>query len=83
MKINVCDLAGRIKKQRISKDRVIAASIKELLLSHDGLYRKVFQGTPAKPQWDIAAKNARKVYESIVKKKPFPNLTIEIENLKP
>ena len=81
MIISLVDMAGRVKKVNIKRDNVIAAAMKELLLSHDGLYRSVFKGTPAKPQWDIAAKNARRVYESLVKNKTMPSLTIEIEHL--
>lgn len=81
MIVSIVDLKGRSKRMNVSRDNVIGAAMKELLLSHDGLYRKVFAGTPAKPQWDIAAKNARRVYEALVKKKPIPKLTLEIEML--
>ena len=82
MIIPVVDKEGRIVKKEINRNLIIAAAIKELLLSHDNLYRSVFHGTSAKPHWDIAAKNARRVYEALVKDEMIPALTIESEFLK-
>lgn len=83
MKITFMDKEGRFLKRNVSRRRIIAACFKELLLSHDHLYRSVFKGTVAKPHWDIAAKNARRVYESLLKNKEIPLLTIEDKFLPP
>lgn len=80
---NVVDKDGRVRQVALSEGEVIRAALKELLLSHDGLYRHVFPGPPANPSWDIAAKNARRVYESLGKDCVLPTLTIEEEFLKP
>lgn len=80
---NIVDKDGRVTQKTLPEGEVIRAAIKELLLAHDGLYREVFKGTTAKPQWDIAAKNARRVYESMLKECRLPTLTIEDEFLKP
>jgi hypothetical protein len=84
MKINYIDKEGCVIKKDIHADRVIAAAFKELLLSHDHLYRCVFPGPPANPSWDIAAKNARKIYKSLRHNLPLHllRLTIECEFLK-
>lgn len=81
MKVNFVDAEGRCRLRDMSRDTVIAAALKELLLSHDHLYRSVFRGTSAKPHWDIAAKNGRRVYKALVGGKLIPRLTIECEFL--
>lgn len=79
MIVNFVDLKGGVKQKNISRDKIIMAALKELLLSHDSLYRSVFPNPPANPSWDIAAKNARRVYEAMKNNRPFPKLTIEVE----
>lgn len=81
MIVNLVDLKGRVEKVEMERDAVICASLKELLLSHDSLYRDRFPCPPASPHWDIAAKNARRVYEALYKKKELPKMTIEVEFL--
>ncbi len=72
---------GKMIRKNLTKEQVIAGAIKELLKSHDISYKEKFKGTPAKPSWDISAKNARRVWKALRNKKPLPSITIEEENL--
>ncbi|MGB2990531.1 MAG: hypothetical protein WBC98_11300 [Candidatus Zixiibacteriota bacterium] len=76
MKVQVVDKKGRAKTANLSKQRIVLAALAEVLKAHDYLYKKNWTGTPAKPSWDIAAKNARRVYRSLKAKEPLPRITI-------
>ena len=72
----VVDRKGRAKSKRLARNRVIAAAIVELLKAHNHLYKASFKGTGAKPTWDIATKNARRVLAALQKDEALPTLTI-------
>ena len=76
MRVQIVDKRGRAKTVNLSRDKVIVAALAELLKAHDYLYRKNWAGTPAKPSWDIAAKNARRVYKHLKEGKPLPSITV-------
>ena len=72
---------GKMIRKNMTKEKIIAGAIKELLNSHDIWYKNHFKGTAAKPTWDIAAKNARRAWKALRNNKPLPTITIEEEFL--
>lgn len=82
MKVWVMTKKGKMVQRNISKEKVIAGAIKELLNSHDISYKDKFRGTVAKPSWDISAKNARRIWRALRNNKSLPNVTIEEKYLR-
>jgi len=81
MRIYIVDKKGVMKLCNVSRDKVIVAALEEVLRAHDYLYRMNWKGTTAKPSWDIAAKNARRVCMALRRGESLPNITIESEYL--
>lgn len=82
MKILIVKKSSRIKYMNLTRDQIIYAAMNELLDCCDNFYRETFKGTPAKPEWNIPTKNARRVMKSLKNKKRMPNITIDEEFLK-
>ena len=77
VKISFSTREGLFQKKEMSFETIVKSTLKEIIQSHDNLYKSVWYSLD--PEIDIAAKNARALYNALKNNIPLEEAGIQID----